>query len=64
MYEQLEEQQLYLSGQTDVIEQRYPRVSVVIPARNEARNLKHVLPYLPPIITEVILVDGHSSDDK
>jgi glycosyltransferase involved in cell wall biosynthesis len=63
MYEQLEEQQLYLSGQTDVIEQRYPRVSVVIPARNEARNLKHVLPYLPPIVTEVILVDGHSSDD-
>jgi len=40
-----------------------PRISVVIPARNEARNLVHVLPYLPVEVDEVILVDGHSSDD-
>ncbi len=39
-----------------------PRVSVVIPALNEAENLKHVLPRLPRGLHEVILVDGHSTD--
>lgn len=39
------------------------RVSVVIPARNEAHNLPHVLSALPPGLHEVILVDGHSIDD-
>jgi glycosyltransferase involved in cell wall biosynthesis len=43
--------------------QAYPRVSVVIPARNEARNLPYVLPYIPALVTEVILIDGNSSDD-
>ncbi len=43
--------------------QRYPDVSVVIPARNEAANLSHVLPYIPALVSEVVLVDGHSSDD-
>lgn len=47
----------------NVAKQVYPRVSVVIPARNEARNLRHVLPYIPALVTEVILVDGNSSDD-
>jgi glycosyltransferase involved in cell wall biosynthesis len=37
-------------------------VSVVIPAKNEARNLAHVLERLPGGIDEVILVDGRSSD--
>ncbi|WP_420368063.1 glycosyltransferase family 2 protein [Curtobacterium sp. L1-20] len=41
---------------------RDPRVSVVIPARNEARNLEIILPKLPPV-HEVILVDGNSVDD-
>jgi len=40
-----------------------PRISVVVPARNEARNIPHVLGALPPGLHEVILVDGHSSDD-
>ncbi len=40
-----------------------PRITVVIPALNEARNLPHVLPRLPEGIHEVILVDGNSSDD-
>ena len=40
-----------------------PRVSVVIPALNEAKNLPHVLPNLPPCVSEAILVDGHSDDD-
>lgn len=39
-----------------------PRVTVVIPALNEARNLEHVLPSLPPV-HEVIVVDGRSTDD-
>src|SRR3990172_794877 len=41
-----------------------PRVSLVIPAMNEAKNLPLLLPYLPhDWIDEVILVDGHSDDD-
>jgi hypothetical protein len=40
-----------------------PRVSVVVPARNEAANLPHVLGALPDGLHEVILVDGHSVDD-
>lgn len=39
-----------------------PRISIIVPARNEARNLREVLPQLPPV-HEVILVDGHSVDD-
>jgi glycosyltransferase involved in cell wall biosynthesis len=39
------------------------RVSVVIPALNEAQNLPHVLPFIPSDVEEVILVDGHSTDD-
>jgi len=38
-----------------------PRISIVIPARNEARNLEVVLPTLPAV-HQVILVDGHSVD--
>jgi glycosyltransferase involved in cell wall biosynthesis len=38
-----------------------PLVSIVIPAKNEARNLEEVLPQLP-CVHEVILVDGHSTD--
>jgi len=41
----------------------WPRVSVVIPTLNEARNLTHVLPRLPGFIYEVVLVDGNSTDD-
>src|SRR5260370_5197968 len=40
----------------------YPRVSVIIPALNEAENLPHVLPVVVTSATEVILVDGHSID--
>jgi glycosyltransferase involved in cell wall biosynthesis len=38
------------------------RVSVVIPALNEAENLPHVLPRIPAWIDEVLLVDGCSTD--
>ncbi len=40
-----------------------PTVSVVIPAKNEARNLPHVLAGLPDGLHQVILVDGGSTDD-
>jgi glycosyltransferase involved in cell wall biosynthesis len=40
---------------------REPRISVVVPALNEAANLREVLPALPPV-HEVILVDGGSVD--
>jgi glycosyltransferase involved in cell wall biosynthesis len=39
------------------------RVTVVIPAKDEARNVAWVLRRLPATVDEVILVDGHSSDD-
>ncbi|MFL5657741.1 MAG: glycosyltransferase family 2 protein [Ktedonobacteraceae bacterium] len=60
----MEEKQEHYAVSVGVVEkQQYPRISVVIPARNEAQNLHHVLPYIPSIVSEVILVDGHSTDD-
>ncbi len=40
------------------------RISIIIPALNEAASLPHVLPRIPrlPEITEVVLVNGASSD--
>jgi glycosyltransferase involved in cell wall biosynthesis len=43
--------------------QRPPRVSVVVPALNEARNLPHIFARMPDDVHELILVDGHSVDD-
>jgi hypothetical protein len=39
-----------------------PKITVVVPAMNEARNLEVVLPKLPTGV-EIILVDGHSVDE-
>jgi glycosyltransferase involved in cell wall biosynthesis len=41
----------------------WPRISVVIPTLNEARNLPHVFARLPSDIYEVIVVDGRSVDN-
>jgi glycosyltransferase involved in cell wall biosynthesis len=38
------------------------RVTVVIPTLNEAENLPHVLPRIPPWVHEVLIVDGNSTD--
>lgn len=46
------------SGQNKPIE-----VSVVIPTLNEAKNLPHVLPRIPAWVSEVIIVDGRSTDN-
>jgi glycosyltransferase involved in cell wall biosynthesis len=40
-----------------------PTITAVIPTLNEARNLAHVLARIPPDVAELILVDGHSTDD-
>jgi len=40
-----------------------PSVSVVVPAKNEARNLEHVFGTIPAWVDEIVLVDGHSTDD-
>jgi glycosyltransferase involved in cell wall biosynthesis len=40
----------------------WPRISVVIPAMNEAENLPHVFASLPADIHEIVLVDGNSTD--
>ena len=37
-------------------------ISVVIPAKNEARNIGWVVERMPLLIDEIILVDGHSTD--
>ncbi|MGA8113761.1 MAG: glycosyltransferase family 2 protein [Actinocatenispora sp.] len=52
------------SGQAEgtVMRPDEPRVSIVVPVRNEARNLEVVLPQLPDV-HQIIVVDGHSVDD-
>jgi nucleotide-binding universal stress UspA family protein len=42
---------------------RKTKVSVVVPAMNEAQNIGHVLSQLPDDLHEVILVDGNSQDE-
>ena len=39
-----------------------PRITAVIPAKNEEKNLPFVLPKIPPMVDELILVDGLSRD--
>jgi glycosyltransferase involved in cell wall biosynthesis len=40
-----------------------PTVTTIIPTLNEAENLPHVLKNLPQGVNELIVVDGHSTDD-
>ena len=42
---------------------KQPTITVVIPTLNEAANLGYVLDLLPQMVSEVIIVDGHSTDD-
>ena len=39
-----------------------PTVSLIVPTRNEARNVADVLEHLPDMVSEVLIVDTHSSD--
>jgi glycosyltransferase involved in cell wall biosynthesis len=43
--------------------QQFVTVSVVIPTLNEAKNLPFVLTDMPDIVSEVVLVDGGSTDN-
>ncbi|WP_440712363.1 glycosyltransferase family 2 protein [Gordonia sp. FQ] len=43
-------------------EPRFATVAVIIPAMNEARNLPYVAERMPEV-DEIIVVDGHSTDD-
>jgi glycosyltransferase involved in cell wall biosynthesis len=52
-----------MSVESHALESAIPRVSVVIPTLNEARNLPHVFAGLPADLHEVIVVDGHSVDE-
>jgi glycosyltransferase involved in cell wall biosynthesis len=38
------------------------KVSVIIPTLNEVSNIKHVFPYIPQFVDEIIVIDGNSTD--
>src|SRR5829696_395777 len=38
-------------------------ITVVVPAMNEERNIAWVLERIPSYVDEILLVDGHSTDD-
>lgn len=44
-------------------EQRVLRISAVIPTLNEEQNLRHILPNIKQWVDEVLVVDGHSTDN-
>jgi glycosyltransferase involved in cell wall biosynthesis len=52
-----------MSVETHALRSSVPRISVVIPTLNEARNLPHVFAKLPADLHQVIIVDGHSIDE-
>jgi glycosyltransferase involved in cell wall biosynthesis len=41
----------------------YPKISVIICTLNEEQNLSHVLPKIPEWVDEILVVDGHSTDN-
>ena len=45
--------------------QKQPKVSVIVPARNEAGNIENILTRIPQMGsgTEIVFVEGHSSDN-
>jgi glycosyltransferase involved in cell wall biosynthesis len=52
-----------MGAESHGLEPAGPRVSVVIPTLNEARNLPYVFARLPEGLHEVVVVDGHSVDE-
>lgn len=47
---------------TASLDTRWPRISVIVPTLNEAKNLPHVFAELPSGLHEVIVIDGFSTD--
>ena len=39
------------------------KVTLIIPTYNEESNLSYVLPRIPSLVDEVIIVDGYSTDN-
>ncbi len=51
------------SGEVAIsLDESRPRITVVIPAKNEAKNIGWVIGRLPPLVDELVLVDGSSDD--
>lgn len=50
-------------SRVDIFSTSKVTVSVVVPTLNEAENLPHVLPRIPEWVHEIVLVDGHSTDN-
>ena len=51
-----------VSSRTPVASPREVTISLIIPTLNEAENLGHVLPKIPDLVDEVVIVDGGSID--
>ncbi|WP_372489360.1 hypothetical protein [Candidatus Mycolicibacterium alkanivorans] len=46
----------------DSRETHRPRVSVIVPALNEAKNLPHIAERMPAIVDEIVFVNGNNTD--
>jgi glycosyltransferase involved in cell wall biosynthesis len=46
---------------TDIYNQE-KKVSIIIPTMNEAPNIRHVFPYIPQFVDEIIVIDANSTD--
>src|SRR5208337_2932847 len=53
----------FVSGSVSKVNFVLPSISLVIPTLNEARNLPWLMPRIPAWVSEVIIVDGRSTDD-
>jgi glycosyltransferase involved in cell wall biosynthesis len=51
-----------LEGSLSGVQTRRPTVTVLVPARNEEKNLPYVLPRIPYSVDQLLLVDGLSTD--
>jgi glycosyltransferase involved in cell wall biosynthesis len=40
-----------------------PKITLLIPTLNEGENLSAILQKIPPVVDEILLVDGHSRDN-
>lgn len=44
------------------MKKNHPTITLVIPSLNEEKGIEHVLRHVPKIVTEIIVVDGLSTD--
>lgn len=52
---------LTLLGKNKILNK--PSVTLILPTLNEAANLPYVLPQIPALVDEIIVIDGNSSDN-